>query len=160
MYVKFSIVANPKQKNIKKILTKVVGFVDDFDLDSNAGEILSLTGIPIKDLEGEVIISLGGDGTILHILSEINRPILGINCGGVGFLNELEKDDDIFTAIDKVKSKKYFKESLHRIDIFLNELNVGTAVNEVVLHSSRVAKIQGFEISTDNKLIGFQNILC
>ena len=85
--MKFSIVANPKQKNIKKILTKVVGFVDDFDLDSNAGEILSLTGIPIKDLEGEVIISLGGDGTILHILSEINRPILGINCGGVGFLN-------------------------------------------------------------------------
>ena len=151
--MKFSIVANPKQKNIKEILTKVVGFVDDFDLDSNAGNILGLTGIPIEDLEGEVIISLGGDGTILHILSEINRPILGINCGGVGFLNELEKEDDIFTAIDKVKSKKYFKESLHRIDIFLNELNVGTAVNEVVLHSSRVAKIQGFEISTDNKLI-------
>ena len=42
---------------------------------------------------------------------------------------------------------------MHRIDTYLNDLNVGTAVNEIVLHTSRVAKIQGFEISTNGKLI-------
>ncbi len=151
--MKFSIVANTKQENIREILKKVIGFVDDFELDAASAEFLGLKGVEIKDLSGDVIISLGGDGTILHILSQINKPILGINFGGVGFLNELEPDSDIFNAIDKVNNKKYFEEKLHRIDTYLNGLKVGTAVNEIVLHTSRVAKIQGFEISTNGKLI-------
>lgn len=151
--MKFSIVANTKQENIREILKKVIGFVEDFELDKVTAKFLGLSGVEIKDLSGEVIISLGGDGTILHILSQINKPILGINFGGVGFLNELEPDSDILTAIDNVIHKKYFEEKLHRIDTYLNDLNVGTAVNEIVLHTSRVAKIQGFEISTNGKLI-------
>ena len=151
--MKFSIVANTKQENIRKVLKKVIGFVDDFELDAASAKFLGLSGPEIKDLTGDIVISLGGDGTILHILSEINKPILGINCGGVGFLNELEPQDDILTAIDNVIQGKYFEEKLHRIDTYLDGLNVGTAVNEIVLHTSRVAKIQGFEISTNGKLI-------
>ena len=151
--MKFSIVANVKQENIKEILKKVVGFVDDFELDALSAKSLGLQGVEIKDLSGDVIISLGGDGTILHILSQINKPILGINFGGVGFLNELEPDSDIFSAILNIINKKYYEEKLHRIDTYLNGLNVGTAVNEIVLHTSRVSKIQGFEISSDDKLI-------
>ena len=151
--MKFSIVANIRQENIREILKKVIGFVEDFELDKVTAEFLGLNGVEIKDLSGDVIISLGGDGTILHILSQINKPILGINFGGVGFLNELEPDSDILTAIDNVTHKKYFEEKLHRIDTYLNDLNVGTAVNEIVLHTSRVAKIQGYEISTNGKLI-------
>ena len=151
--MKFSIVANTKQKNIREILKKVIGFVEDFELDKETADFLGLSGVEIKDLSGDVIISLGGDGTILHILSQINKPILGINFGGVGFLNELEPDSDILAAIDNIIHEKYFEEKLHRIDTYLNDLNVGTAVNEIVLHTSRVAKIQGFEISTNGKLI-------
>lgn len=151
--MKFSIVANVKQENIKEILKKVVGFVDDFELDTLSAKSLGLRGVEIKDLSGDVIISLGGDGTILHILSQINKPILGINFGGVGFLNELEPDSDIFGAILNIINKKYYEEKLHRIDTYLNGLNVGTAVNEIVLHTSRVSKIQGFEISSEDKLI-------
>ncbi len=151
--MKFSIVANTKQENIREILKKVIGFIEDFELDKETAHFLGLNGVEIKDLSGDVIISLGGDGTILHILSQINKPILGINFGGVGFLNELEPDSDILTAIDNVIHNKYFEEKLHRIDTYLNDLNVGTAVNEIVLHTSRVAKIQGFEISTNGKLI-------
>ena len=125
--MKFSIVANTKQENIREILKKVIGCVDDFELDMASAKFLGLSGVEIKDLTGDVIISLGGDGTILHILSEINKPILGINCGGVGFLNELEPNDDILTAIDRLQSGRYFEEKLHRIDTYLNDLNVGTA---------------------------------
>ena len=86
--MKFSIVANTKRENIREKLKKVIGFVDDFELDKVTASFLGLNGVEIKDLSGDVIISLGGDGTILHILSQINKPILGINFGGVGFLNE------------------------------------------------------------------------
>jgi NAD+ kinase len=150
--VKFSIVANPKQPNMKKILTKVIGFLEGFDLEEESAKIIGLKGNPIEKLKGEMVISLGGDGTLLYILDNLNKPVFGINCGGVGFLTEIEHSDDIFSAFRRLESKNYELQKLGRIDAFINDLNVGTALNEVVLHSSRVAKIQGFEIEIDGSV--------
>ena len=47
---------------------------------------------------------------------------------------------------------EFTRQKLQRIDTYINDNHVGTALNEVVLHSSRVAKIQGFEISIDGSL--------
>ena len=151
--MKFSLVANPKLPNIKKVLTKVIGFVDDFDLEEETAKIVGLEGLPIADLKGDVVISLGGDGTLLYIFSQLNKPLFGINCGGVGFLAEMEQDGDFFEAIKRIESGSYESQKLQRIDAYLNGLLVGTALNEVVFHSSRVAKIQGFEIKINNKLV-------
>lgn len=46
--------------------------------------------------EGEALITLGGDGTILSVASraaEAGIPVLGINLGNVGFMAGLEKKD-------------------------------------------------------------------
>jgi len=150
--VKFSVVANARHSGIKKILTKVIGFLDDFELETETASIVKLKGVPFEDLQGDVVISLGGDGTLLYILSKLNKPIFGINCGGVGFLAEIEHTDDIFTAIQNLEKENYLKQKLQRIDAYINENHVGSALNEVVLHSSRVARIQGFEINIDGAL--------
>lgn len=51
----------------------------------------------------EMIIALGGDGTILKIINdaaEHNIPVLGINLGHLGFLTQAERDDgEIFDKI-------------------------------------------------------------
>jgi len=151
--VKFSIVANPKHPRIGKILTKVIGLVDDFELESDSAKIVGLTGIPMKDLSGDIVISLGGDGTLLYIFSKINIPVFAINCGGVGFLTEIEEATDLFPYIQEIIKGNYELEKLQRIDTYLNDLHIGTALNEVVLHSSKVARIQGFEISIDNSIV-------
>ena len=91
--MKFSVVANARHSGIKKILTKVIGFLDDFELEAETASIVKLKGVPFEDLQGDVVISLGGDGTLLYILSKLNKPIFGINCGGVGFLAEIEHTD-------------------------------------------------------------------
>ena len=60
-----------------------------------------LSGIKPSDLrdelpDAEMIVTLGGDGTILHaarIAAGAGVPILGINMGGKGFLTELEIED-------------------------------------------------------------------
>ncbi len=150
--MKFSVVANTRHSGIKKILTKVIGFLDDFELEAETAKLVRLKGIPLDELQGDAIISLGGDGTLLYILSKINKPIFGINSGGVGFLTEMEHTDDIFAAIKNLEKGKFNKQKLQRIDTYINENHVGSALNEVVLHSSRVAKIQGFEISIDGAL--------
>ena len=150
--MKFSVVANTRHSGIKKILTKVIGFLDDFELESETAKIVSLKGVPFAELQGDAVISLGGDGTLLYIVSKINKPIFGINCGGVGFLTEMEHTDDIFTAIKNLEKGEYRNQKLQRIDTYINENQVGTALNEVVLHSSRVARIQGFEINIAGSL--------
>ena len=150
--MKFSVVANTRHSGIKKILTKVIGFLDNFELESQTAKIVNLNGVPFEELQGDAVISLGGDGTLLYILSKINKPIFGINCGGVGFLSEMEYKDDVFTAIKNLENGNFLKQKLQRIDAYINENHVGSALNEVVLHSSRVARIQGFEINIDGAL--------
>ena len=76
--MKFSVVANPKQPKMKKILTKVIGFLDDFDLEEETAKIVGLKGNPIDKLKGDMIISLGGDGTLLYILME--QPMVLHQC--------------------------------------------------------------------------------
>ncbi|MFL2664443.1 MAG: NAD(+)/NADH kinase [Dehalococcoidia bacterium] len=48
--------------------------------------------------ESQLMIAVGGDGTILrvaHLVAEYNIPILGINMGRVGFMSEIEELDAI-----------------------------------------------------------------
>ena len=122
--MKFSIVANPKQPNMKKILTTVIGFLEDFDLEEESAKIVGLKGNPIDQLKGEMVISLGGDGTLLYILDTLNKPVFVINCGGVGVLTEIEHSEDMFSSFKRLESKNYKLQRLGRVDAFINNLAV------------------------------------
>ncbi|MCL2628153.1 MAG: NAD(+)/NADH kinase [Oscillospiraceae bacterium] len=77
----------------------------DFKMSKFVGEIFVKNGWEISqhvypgypDLSGvEMIITFGGDGTILHAAraaADVDVPILGINMGGKGFIAELEVSD-------------------------------------------------------------------
>src|SRR3972149_8332982 len=60
--------------------------------------------------EFEIVIALGGDGTMLragHLCPQLGVPILGINLGRLGFLIE-GKGDDWRPAIDRVLAADYW----------------------------------------------------
>ncbi|MCL2821503.1 MAG: NAD(+)/NADH kinase [Oscillospiraceae bacterium] len=67
----------------------------------NSADISSSAGYRFSSIENELdtsemIITFGGDGTILRAAraaSELSVPILGINLGSKGFMAELEVDD-------------------------------------------------------------------
>ena len=69
---------------------------NDFELfTSSAVEIAGVKTVAVNQLpESEIVIVLGGDGTILRG-AEISRlrkiPLLGVNLGHVGFMAEVEK---------------------------------------------------------------------
>src|SRR5581483_4319755 len=69
-------------------------------------KIHDLTGIPFKNLfadrnsllkeEPDVLLSLGGDGTLLDTLQYVRDtdiPVMGINLGRLGFLSNTPKDN-------------------------------------------------------------------
>lgn len=64
----------------------------------------------LKKLGPDVVITLGGDGTILNattIVKDLDIPLLGINLGRMGFLASTEKSF-IKEAIKLLKSGKYY----------------------------------------------------
>ena len=69
-----------------------------FEDETEVGE---MQGLPISDFykaldSAEMIITFGGDGTILRaarLVADRPIPILGINMGGKGFMAELELED-------------------------------------------------------------------
>ncbi|HEU0042697.1 MAG TPA: NAD kinase [Jiangellaceae bacterium] len=108
----------------------------------------------------ELIVVLGGDGTILRgaeIARPSGTPVLGVNLGHVGFLAESERDA-LSVTVDRVVGRTYTVEERMTIDVVVTQdgsvLAEGWALNEVsVEKASRermidlVAEIDGRAVS-------------
>lgn len=85
--------------------------LDDLREASGAGD-LRVLGSDVEVGEIELVIVLGGDGTILRA-AELARggsaPLLGINLGHVGFLAESERDD-LASAVGRALERDYLVE--------------------------------------------------
>lgn len=86
----------------------------------------------------DLLISLGGDGTMLRILHrhpEINAPIIGINMGGLGFMADVPLEK-IYPSLNALLDGKYgCQERL----VILGEINnsASFAINDVVIHRGK-----------------------
>lgn len=86
----------------------------------------------------EILISLGGDGTILEALTFIKdteTPILGINFGRLGFLANISKDQ-IKQAIEAVVKGKYVIDSRVMLELTSNKPlfeSMNFALNEMTI---------------------------
>ena len=141
-------------KNIYDTFSSKVEIV----LSPKTGEYLGITKnlIPVEKMrdEGvELIISVGGDGTVLRNISKMDDPLplLGINMGTLGFLVDVPPEDAIKDIEDVLKGFSYTERS--RLSINLNGKRLPDATNEIVLITARPAKILTFRISVDDSPI-------
>jgi len=79
--------------------------------------------------EADVIVPVGGDGTMLHAIREyrrLNKPFVGINAGTRGFLmNKIEQGQKI---------ENLFSQQIHYQDLWLIEARIETDGGEKILH--------------------------
>jgi NAD+ kinase len=71
----------------------------------------------------ELVIVLGGDGTILRgaeIARPSGTPVLGVNLGHIGFLAEAERDDLSYT-VEHVVARNYEVEERMTIDVVVRQ---------------------------------------
>lgn len=91
------------------------------------------------DAKVDVMISLGGDGTLLDTVTLIrnsNIPVIGINFGRLGFLASINKDE-IASAINSLINKEFTLDN--RVQLCIeSELNLfgneNFALNDVTIH--------------------------
>jgi len=107
----------------------------------------------------ELMIVLGGDGTLLHAARDFigsDTPILGINLGRLGFLTDTPVGD-MFGVVENIlagnlKTTRHF--SLDA-EVWRGEerLASGCAMNDVVLERSRHPRMIGFEMYVHDRFV-------
>ncbi len=103
----------------------------------------------------ELILSIGGDGTILHvarIVTPLSVPILGINLGRLGFITEIDGDEVLSHLPALLKGKGWIEERT-MLEAQIEDKSFH-ALNDVVLRSVAVrlvnieAEIDGTALNT------------
>lgn len=109
----------------------------------------------------EMVICLGGDGTILHMAKAATRkgiPILGVNIGTMGFMAELESTE--LDRLSLLASGKYTLDSRMMLDVIVQRdrdiLFHDICLNDVAVTKGAVARIVQLVVKCD----GVQAIEC
>ena len=94
-FERIAIVAHPQVSDAKEEAELITSYLKEFGLEITSG-LLSDETIHqrVNDGEFDLVIALGGDGTMLrvgHICGPANVPIMGVNLGRFGFLIEIRK---------------------------------------------------------------------
>jgi NAD+ kinase len=114
---------------------------------------MKIQGVDTGAASGDLVLVLGGDGTLLWAESKIsgrNLPLLGINFGTMGFLTEISPEN-WKEAIDRVLEGRFSIEDRDKIDVFLNGENIGRALNEVVVKTSVPVEMLNLEVRLDDQ---------
>lgn len=108
--------------------------------------------------EAELMVAIGGDGTMLYAAGLVARagvPLLGINRGRLGFLTDVSTDRMIDT-VDEILDGRYFEE--RRIMLEATADGPGgsaadLALNDVVLQKRDTGRMIDFETWIDGRYV-------
>jgi NAD+ kinase len=158
--IKIGLIAHNQKKLALDCARKVISYAqgkrkngEDIDIlvsDTNTSKLNS-NGFEyrkIEEMDVDMIISSGGDGTLLRTLQHTEKPVIGINAGSLGFLTEIPPDN-INEALDHLVNGKYQIETRSKLKTILNGDELPDATNEAVIATSIPSKIQEFEFFID-----------
>jgi NAD+ kinase len=110
---------------------------------------------PLEKMRTDLLITIGGDGTILRTCMSIPKPeppILAINMGIRGFLTEVEPKHAL-EAVDQCLKGQYTIEKCMKLSINAANAKFPDALNEVLISTDEPAKLLYARILKDNKQI-------
>ena len=121
------------------------------------GDGLDFVGSDCDLDHADLLITVGGDGTLLRgarLVHERGIPILGVNTGRLGFLTEVEANEEGFAALARVLDGDVaFDErvALHAQVAGQHEMHF--ALNEVVVRRTAQARLAPYGLVLDGELI-------
>lgn len=120
-------------------------------------EKMNISGYPLSKInkKSDIVVTIGGDGTILRTLREVEKPVFAINSGGMGFLAEMEAKYAI-EGLERVIEGRYNVEERAKLKVILDNRRLPDAANEVTLQTGRIAKIMYIQLFVEDEL--FENL--
>ena len=158
--MRIGVTANPRKPVAVELARRAVHLIGDraevVVADQVSGIAPGVPHKPIEELDPDVLIAIGGDGTFLYTLRRSDAPLLPINAGTVGVLAEVEasRPNEFEGAIERLLKGFYFLEERMKLAALVGTTPVPDATNDFVLHSAQVGKMGLFEIAFDGHVAG------
>ncbi len=167
----YGLTGNPTKPQIWTPLSRLVSWLDEYnkdfclhepvatglrERDLLSGSVCSEVGAEALALRSDVVLSFGGDGTLLRTAHETgpnDTPVLGVNIGRLGFLADIEVDD-LFRALEEMEAGRYTIEErmVLEADVPPNgDAEIRWALNEFVLDRSGEAGLIEIEVTVDGE---------
>ena len=115
-----------------------------------------LRPLPQEMKGADLMVTFGGDGTILHLakLAALNKlPVLGINMGGLGFIAELEAGE--LDTLRKLKDWDFETESRMMLDVSVirdgKQIYTNLGLNDAVIREGPISHVIHLKISSDGR---------
>ena len=163
-----AIISKPQKPELGQILADLLAWLSGhgftFLLDPNSARYLNREDEAIDRPEmaeqnPEIVITLGGDGTLLsaaRAFAHKEVPLLGVNLGSLGFLTEVPLPD-LYTTLEAwlagngvVDTRSLMHTILVRDDRIFRHWE---ALNDVVLAKGAIARIGEFAIELDGRFV-------
>jgi NAD+ kinase len=161
-----AVISKPQKEELKALLPELVFWMKERGLepilDPISGEYAQTARVVERHLlpaeEPELVVVLGGDGTVLaaaRVFAKTGTPILSVNLGSLGFLTEVRLADlystlegwcrDCFT----VDPRFMLHSELWRGGVLFA---AHEALNDVVVAKGAIARMAGFKVTLDGQL--------
>jgi NAD+ kinase len=161
------IISKPKKTEIREIVPGLLAWLHERSIeafiDKETGAIMETRErcLTRNEMPAQVdlLIVLGGDGTLLATARALNRkpvPILAVNLGGLGFLTEITREELIPTletvvaGTHQTDHRVQIEGELIRADEILTPF---LALNDVVLNKGAIARILDFEVRVNGEKV-------
>ena len=112
-------------------------------------------GKPLERMEIELLVTLGGDGTVLKAAKEMLKPktpILAVNMGRRGYLTEVEPSE-FEAAFTKWEKGDYELEQQWKLSVIHQNRLLGEALNEALLLPTIPAKMLNLNLTLRGKRV-------
>ncbi len=164
---KIGIISKPRKSEVREILPALIDWLRarrvEVYIDKETGTILERGEkcLTRNEMPGEVdlLIVLGGDGTLLATARALNRkhvPILAVNLGGLGFLTVISQEE-LYPTLEMALAGKLQADRRVQIEaemVRADEVIASfLALNDVVLNKGAIARILDFDLRVDGKFI-------
>ena len=158
---KIGIIINPKKPQARETLKKLVNYLNkrrkSIILEKISARLIQRPRLGAKDNRAyqrcDLIIALGGDGTLLRAVRMLKGkeiPILGVNLGGLGFLTEVTLGE-LYKTLSDVLADRYRLEERIGLEATLyrgrKRIATSTALNDCVITKgvlSRLIRLDAF----------------
>ncbi|UCE75135.1 MAG: NAD(+)/NADH kinase [Methanomassiliicoccales archaeon] len=153
--MKFGVMSNPDIEKATELAREVIDFLKDkadITLEESLASRLGREGVPLTEMKSDILITIGGDGTVLWALQRTNLKLFCINAGVLGFLTEASPENAI-ESLNKILKGEYILDKRTRLKTVLNGERLFDCTNEAVIHTAHVAKMRHFEILVDDNLV-------
>ena len=159
--MKISIIANPKKKRVYSILKKLIPWLKKKSVEVLISNEVARELKGVKKgysrqavaRKGDVLIALGGDGTLLEavrLLGGRDIPILGVNAGALGFLTEVTLKE-LYPLLGDVLNGKFETEERVMLEVTLKTKKF-FALNDVVITRGAFSRILRLKLYIEGEL--------